>query len=145
METQQTQATVIGKDAAIEGTLTIKDSIRIDGRIKGELASEETVTIGAEGTLEGDVHGKNIVIGGKVNGSVTATERVKLESNAILNGDIVTLRLVIEEGARFEGSCSMSGEKKPPSVSKTNAAAAPTAADKKEPATAKPGDTPLRI
>jgi len=108
METQQT---VIGKEATIEGTLTIKNSVLIDGNIRGELSSTETVTIGGDGKMNGNVHGKNIVIGGKVEGSVTATERVKLESNAKLDGDIITMKLVIEEGARFEGSCSMSGQK----------------------------------
>ncbi len=143
METQQT---VIGKDASIEGTLTIKNAIRIDGSIKGELSSTETVTIGAEGLMSGNVHGKNIVIGGKVDGSVTASERVKLENNSILNGDIITMKLVIEEGARFEGSCSMSGGKsttvpQTPPVGEGRQAAP----EKKPQQTEPPGDTPLRL
>lgn len=143
METQQT---VIGKDAAIEGKLTIKNAIRIDGAINGELSSTETVTIGPEGVMDGNVHGKNIVIGGKVSGTVNATERVKLESNAILNGDIITMKLVIEEGARFEGSCSMSGDKKAPLKQPTTPVAGATATPNvKTHKPDAPGETPLRI
>ncbi len=142
METQQT---VIGKEASIEGVLTIKNSVLIDGNIKGELSSTETVTIGADGLMNGNVHGKNIVIGGKVEGSVTATERVKLESNAKLDGDIITMKLVIEEGARFEGSCSMSGQKSPASTKPGTVPPVAGTPDKKPQKPDSAGENSLRL
>jgi cytoskeletal protein CcmA (bactofilin family) len=103
-------STLIGKDAIIEGKLAIKQSMRIDGRIKGEVEATETVTVGSTGEVEGNIKAKSVVVGGKVYGSLLATGRVTLESSAELRGDLTASRLIIEEGARFNGHSSMDGE-----------------------------------
>jgi len=103
-------STLIGKDAVIEGKLAIKQSIRIDGRIKGEVEATDTVTVGNSGEVEGDIKAKNVVVGGKVHGSLLSTGKVTLESSAELRGDLTASRLIIEEGARFNGRSSMDGE-----------------------------------
>lgn len=102
-------STIIGPDANLEGRLDIKASMRIDGRIKGELVSSETVTIGPGGIVEGDVTAKDVIVGGKVTGKLNASGKVVLESKAILIGDLKTARLIVEEGAVFNGSSDMGG------------------------------------
>ena len=103
-------STLIGKDAVIEGKLIIKQSIRVDGRIKGEVEATDTVTVGSSGEVEGNIKAKNVVVGGKVNGSLDISGKVTLESSSELRGDLSASRLIIEEGARFNGSSSMNGE-----------------------------------
>lgn len=103
------ELSLIGKDATIEGKLSIKQSIRIDGRIKGEVEAADTVTIGGSGDIEGNIKAKNVVIGGKVSGSLVVTGKVTLEAAAELHGDLSASRLIIEEGAVFNGRSSMEG------------------------------------
>lgn len=99
--------TVIGKDSTFTGKVEVTSSLRVDGTVKGEIISHETVVIGPTGRVEGDVTAKNSVIAGQVIGNVTAQEKVELQAKALLQGDLKTKGLVIEQGAIFQGACRM--------------------------------------
>ncbi len=100
-------STVIGPDAEFEGRLKVKYSVRIDGKMTGEIISNELVTVGPDGGIEGDIIAKDVVIGGRVTGKVQSSGKVVLEETAILTGDLKTVRLVVEEGALFNGRSEM--------------------------------------
>ena len=100
-------STILGPDSDFEGRLTVKQSMRIDGRIKGEVTSAEMITIGSSGVIEGDVTARDIIMGGKVTGKMTASGKTILERSSSLNGDLKTSRLVVEEGAVFNGHSDM--------------------------------------
>jgi cytoskeletal protein CcmA (bactofilin family) len=92
----------ISSDIAIVGKITGKGTVKISGRIDGELhASIVLITDGAQ--VEGDIFAEEVTIGGRVKGTIHAN-RVKLNGNAIVEGDIFHRSLSIEENARFEGS-----------------------------------------
>jgi len=84
--------------------------MRIDGKVKGELITSNTVTIGSEGVVEGTISAKDVVVGGRVVGTLNATGRIILEAHSVLNGDLKTSRLVVEDGATFNGSSDMGGK-----------------------------------
>lgn len=101
--------TWLGKDSYFEGKLNLKHSLRIDGKMKGRLETTESLTVGRDGELNGDeIKVKNAVIGGTVIGKITATGKVTLEANSVFRGEMKTKKLVIHDGAIFEGQCSMS-------------------------------------
>ena len=104
-------STILGSDAVFEGHLKTKASLRIDGHVKGELTTANTITIGIDGVVEGDISAKDVVVGGRVVGTLTATGRIILESKSVLNGDLKTSRLIVEDGATFNGSSDMGGKK----------------------------------
>ncbi len=99
--------TIIGKDSVITGTIDIKGPLRIDGRVKGQVNSTDTVTVGAGGNLEAELKCKVAIISGIVSGNIIATEKVELQAKAEISGDLKTKSLVIEQGAVFCGSCNM--------------------------------------
>ena len=106
--------TIIGKGSVINGKVSIQNSVRIEGRIIGEISSTGTVTIGSKGEVEGDIISVNAIVGGKVKGSLKASEKIILEANSIFVGDMQTAKLTIDEGAMFEGKCCMTEEKEEP-------------------------------
>ena len=99
--------TMLGEETVFEGTITVPHSLRIDGRVKGRIDAGEVITIGPSGIIEADIKAKSAIIGGKVTGNVIVEDRVELEANASLIGDIRTRDLIINEGAVFQGNCSM--------------------------------------
>ena len=99
--------TILGHESLLEGKLTVKHCIRIDGHIKGDLDSTDTVTIGSQGVVEGNINAANVIIGGKVEGSIVASGKVTLEESSQLIGDLKTAKLVIEEGAVLDGVTKM--------------------------------------
>lgn len=109
-ETKEVE-TIIGEDTIIQGTLKTKGSIRIDGRLEGNIVEASQVIIGVKGYVQGDITAQSVIIGGKVNGNVTTLESIELQPGAQLLGDIHTSTLSIGEGAVFEGHCVMTSEK----------------------------------
>lgn len=113
----------LGKDSYFEGKLTLKHSLRIDGKVKGRVETTESLTVGREGEIQGDeIKVKNAVIGGTVIGNIIATGKITLEANSVFRGEMKTKKLVIHDGAVFEGHCSMSDSTPQSSVPKINPA-----------------------
>ena len=100
-------ATIIGQNGDFEGKFTVKHSVRIDGRMKGNITTTETVTIGNAGQVEGDIVARDVIIGGKVSGSIKAEGKVTLEESSVFTGELKTKKLVIVEGAVFNGATEM--------------------------------------
>ena len=99
--------TILGKGSLINGTVKIESSVRLDGRLIGELHSTGSVTIGADGNVDGNIFARSAIIGGKVKGSIETTEHIVLEDRSVVIGDLKTSKLTIDEGAMFEGNCDM--------------------------------------
>jgi cytoskeletal protein CcmA (bactofilin family) len=104
---------LIGHGTTIEGKVRSQGSVRVDGRIVGEISAYEGVSIGGSGEVDGNVTAKNITVGGKVRGNLNAQEKLVFLSQAVVQGDIRASRLVVDEGAMFDGKCSMAPAAKP--------------------------------
>jgi cytoskeletal protein CcmA (bactofilin family) len=98
---------VIGSGTVITGDVTTEGTIRIDGRIVGNLTTQADAAIGLTGVIEGSVDARNITVAGKVVGTLIAAKKLILEGKSILKGDLRTVRLVVDEGAVFDGRSSM--------------------------------------
>lgn len=115
--------TLVGHGTVIEGSLNVSSSMRVDGKIMGKIKCSDSLLVGKTGVVEASVKVKNATIGGKVVGDIQADEVVILESNSAVIGDVTTKKLIIEEGAIFNGTCHMSNDvpSKVKRVEKTNA------------------------
>ncbi|MCH7755494.1 polymer-forming cytoskeletal protein [candidate division KSB1 bacterium] len=102
--------TIIGKGSSIDGTMKVNSTLRVDGRVKGNVTTTDSLVIGKDGIINGEVVVRNAIIGGKLKGKLTASGKVILEAKSVFSGELKTTKLVIDEGAVFEGSCSMSAE-----------------------------------
>ncbi|GMU86142.1 MAG: hypothetical protein AMXMBFR48_13840 [Ignavibacteriales bacterium] len=98
---------IISPGVEINGDIVTKGSVRVDGKITGNIVSEGNITIGQTGEVKGDIKALSIVIDGKVNGTIYSQERLHLESHAEIEGDLFVSKLIIEEGAHFIGKSSM--------------------------------------
>jgi cytoskeletal protein CcmA (bactofilin family) len=107
---------LIATGTIFEGKIKTPGSIRVDGKIVGEVNATQNVSIGNSGELEGNISAKNITIGGKIKGMVIAQEKLVLETKALVRGDIRAAKLVIDEGAVFDGKCSMAESKPMPNL-----------------------------
>ena len=122
-------STFIGADASIDGTIEFKGTIRVDGRVKGNIRSNGgTVVIGEKGVVNAEISVNVAVVMGEVNGSVDAKERIEVYPPGRLGGDIQSPIVSIEPGGIFNGNCVM----KPIAESAAKSSVIP----KKQPATA---------
>jgi cytoskeletal protein CcmA (bactofilin family) len=96
-------STLLAKDAEISGTLKTQGSLRIDGRVNGDLICAKMVTIGTTGSVDGNIQAESIIVAGRVKGSLIAKQKIHLESTAELYGDLSASKLSIQEGAKIRG------------------------------------------
>jgi cytoskeletal protein CcmA (bactofilin family) len=91
-----------------EGELRFQNTFRIDGRVKGRIVSDNTLVVGETARIDADIECGVISIRGTVQGRVQGRQRVELLAGCRVQGSLVSPRLVIEEGAFFQGDCDMS-------------------------------------
>jgi cytoskeletal protein CcmA (bactofilin family) len=91
----------------INGKLTFEGPIRIDGLIEGEINGHDSITIGKTAVVTAKIKAVSIVVAGTVNGDLSASQRIELQPSAKVSGSLTAPKLVILEGAGFEGSCTM--------------------------------------
>lgn len=97
----------LGTGTTYEGNLSFQGSVRIDGSFKGEIESKGTLITGKEAQVNGVVKVGQFVTSGTTQGEVIAKDKAILHKTAHLTGQLTTPKLVIEEGAIFEGTISM--------------------------------------
>ena len=98
---------LIAAGTVVEGKIRSQGSVRVDGKLIGEVSASESLAVGITGEIEGNVTAKNVTVGGKIRGSINAQEKVVFEGKSVIKGDIRAARLVIDEGSMFDGKVSM--------------------------------------
>ena len=90
--------------AIFKGNLTLNSMIYVDGTIEGDVLSTDSVVVGKNGILKGDVKAKKIVINGEIRGNVVA-DSIEILAGATLIGDMEVYELSCEPSGRFIGHC----------------------------------------
>ncbi len=94
---------VIAADVEITGTIKSTGSVRIDGKLDGELNCTGDTVIGKSATIKGNLAVNSATIEGTIHGNVVAKDRIEMKSSARVTGDIKAKRLSVEDGVTFIG------------------------------------------
>jgi cytoskeletal protein CcmA (bactofilin family) len=94
----------------VQGELRFQTSFRVDGKFDGTVVSEGDLIVGDGGEVDGDLRVGQIVVSGTARGTIRASRRVHISPTGKIFADVDTPSLIIEDGAVFEGRCSMSRE-----------------------------------
>ncbi len=103
----------LGKGTRITGKLAFEGTVRIEGQVEGEIASQDTLTVGESAVVKAKISGTAIIVHGQVTGDITARTRLELRAPSKVVGNLNTPSLVIHEGAVFEGQCAMGAAQEP--------------------------------
>jgi len=113
--------TIINDGTEIEGSVTFTGTVLLNGRIRGEVTSNEVLVVGERGVVNASIRATLVEISGEVVGNITATDRIELRTNCRVYGDIEAPIVIIDEGAMLEGQCRMT-QNRPKEVSSGGAA-----------------------
>ncbi len=94
--------TTIARGTTFLGDIETTSNLHIDGLVKGNINSDAIVTIGERGQMEGNIIAEKIIISGAFTGNINA-DYIELIAKSIVKGEILNNKLVVEEGADFEG------------------------------------------
>ena len=98
----------VGDTVTIEGDVTGRGDVFISGTVKGAIdLADNQVTVERAGRIEGRIVGKQVQVDGKVVGDIEAMEKIAIGSTGTVRGTIIAPRVVVEDGARFNGLIDM--------------------------------------
>jgi cytoskeletal protein CcmA (bactofilin family) len=97
----------IDKETEVNGDIKFKENFRIDGVFKGKILTGGGLIVGETGEVDADIDVISIAINGRVKGSIKAKEKIEIFSKGRVIGSVATPKLIIEDGAFFQGSCQM--------------------------------------
>lgn len=103
MDNNATTQSAISNEVEIIGTIKSSGSIRIDGKLEGELHCTGDAIIGKTGQIKGNIVVSSAIIEGAVQGNITAKDRIEMKSSGRVTGDIRAKRLSVEDGVTFVG------------------------------------------
>lgn len=101
------QINVVAEGTVLDGTLYVKEDIRVSGRIVGSVTANKRVVVAPEGIIDGEIVAATVDVSGSVHGDLNVTEHLVLRSGARVDGSLKTEQFTVEKGAVFNGACRM--------------------------------------
>lgn len=99
--------TVIAKGTVIEGKFACNENVRLDGAIHGEVQVDKRFVMGDTSYVQGNITARDAAIKGKIKGDISVKEALHLMDTAVIEGNITAKTMIVEEGARYNGSCKI--------------------------------------
>lgn len=97
----------ITEGSKVIGDMVTVSNLRIDGEVIGNISSPSKIVIGKNGVVQGDLICSDADIEGEVTGTIKVDNLLALKSTSKISGEITAGKLFVEEGAMFDGSCTM--------------------------------------
>jgi cytoskeletal protein CcmA (bactofilin family) len=99
--------TVLSEGCNFNGKATVAGTLRVEGRVQGEVRATDTVVIGRSGKVEANIATNRAIFNGAYSGKVEAKDRVELQNGSRVEGDIIAKNMVMEDGVYFRGNCQI--------------------------------------
>lgn len=100
--------TLIGAGSTLESaSFKVEGTIRIDGTYNGKLIVNGDLVISETGVVNGDVEVNHALIAGKIDGNIICKNEIHLSQTAVVDGNISCFNLIVDNGGKFNGNCSM--------------------------------------
>lgn len=100
----------ISAGTEVKGSLISQSDIRIDGVFEGDLIAGGKLVLGENAVIRGNVMCASADIWGKIEGDFTVGDTVTFKSSSSFTGQLKTIRICIEMGAVFSGTCQIINE-----------------------------------
>jgi cytoskeletal protein CcmA (bactofilin family) len=111
------RGSTLGATLRFKGDLVADEDLVIQGQVEGSILHTRSLTIGAQGRVQGDIRARRIIVEGSVEGNLYAIESVNLRPGATVRGDVFAAGISIDDGARLTGRIDMDNA---PAVPKVN-------------------------
>ncbi len=97
----------IGPGIKVNGRISGDDELIVFGNVEGTIALQNSLAVEEGGSVVADVDVESAVIRGELNGEVVARQAIELVDGSVVTGNLRAPRIIIEEGARFQGNIDM--------------------------------------
>lgn len=99
--------TVIAPDTVFKGNITGQDTLRISGRVVGDIDCKRTVWVDERGCVNGTIVASLVINEGEINGDIQSAEKVEIRSNGRMIGNIHAVKIIVAPGCFFDGEAQI--------------------------------------
>lgn len=99
--------TRIGRSMRLTGEIEGQDDVVILGAVDGPIRVLGRLVVERRGSVRGECHARSVDVRGEIDGPVQASERIEIRPEGAVLGDLTAPRVLIADGARFEGQVHM--------------------------------------
>jgi len=94
---------IVTEGTVVKGNIKSKDSIRMSGKLEGDIDCEKLVWVSKSGRIDGMIQAMGAIVEGEINGSIELTKQLELRSTGRITGDIISAKIAMAEGCFYEG------------------------------------------
>ena len=98
---------LIGAGTTVDGNVTFTGGLRVDGIVKGNVATVNgetgTLVVSEHARIDGEIAVSHVLVNGAVKGPITADDSLELQAKARVVGDISYRTLEMHLGAVVQG------------------------------------------
>ncbi len=98
--------TVLGEGVMFEGIISCDGSMKVEGELRGEIKVTDSIIVGPNGLVTGDINAGDVIIFGKVTGKIDAGV-LEIKSTGEITGEVLVETLVTEAGGAMRAKCEM--------------------------------------
>ncbi len=107
---RKSENSIVGPSILIQGDMTGDEDLVVQGRIEGSITLKKNlVTVGKDGRVNATVIAKTIRVEGTVEGELRGKEQIIVTRTGSVHGNMVAPRVTLEDGCRFKGAIDMEG------------------------------------
>jgi len=99
---------VLGPTLRFKGDISVQEDFVLLGRVEGSIHQAKRIVIATGGAVVGTVHARVVEVDGNVQGDLHGLESVTVHKTGRVVGNIFAPRVVLVEGAVFNGRIDMS-------------------------------------
>ncbi len=97
----------VGNETSFKGHLTYEGTVKIDGKVEGEIIAKDTLIIGEKAEINADIKVGRLISYGKIVGNIIASDRADFFAPATIRGSIQSPVISLDDGVVFEGECKI--------------------------------------
>lgn len=102
-----TEVSRLSHGSKMTGTLVSSSDIRVDGEFEGKIHTSGKVVVGNTASVKGDIVAGSADIWGTVSGNIVTGDVLSLKEGCRVEATLEVVRISVEMGAEFNGSCRM--------------------------------------
>jgi cytoskeletal protein CcmA (bactofilin family) len=107
MAGEEREVTIVGQGASLEGSIVASGSMRVDGKVKGQINADGDVILSPQSQVDADITAENVTVAGKFKGSITVKGTAELTRGGRVDGNVTSKTLIVQEGGIFQGQSIM--------------------------------------
>ena len=107
---------VITEGTVLKGNIKAKDSIRISGKLEGDVDCDKMIWVSKSGRVDGMIQAMGAIVEGEINGNIKLVNQLELRSTGRIIGDIISAKIAMAEGCFYEGEMKTTSAKEKPTT-----------------------------